>query len=246
MRPLSALEILQVWEIGHPQHPLDRALTMLSFALPEMTGNELVHLSIGQRDALLLTLREMTLGSSLESFAECPQCQESLEFTLNVADLKAIAPNPLPSAPVYLLTIEDFELHFRLPDSQDLAAIVSCEDLLTASQLLTQRCIQQVSQNGDAIDFSQLSTNMLNQLANRIAECDPQAEILLDLICPACQHSWQILLDIVTFFWTELSAQAKRLLREVHTLARCYGWREADILSMSAMRRQFYLELVSS
>jgi hypothetical protein len=33
-------------------------------------------------------------------------------------------------------------------------------------------------------------------------------------------------------------------MREVHRLARVYGWREADILSMSASRRQFYLEMV--
>jgi hypothetical protein len=33
-------------------------------------------------------------------------------------------------------------------------------------------------------------------------------------------------------------------LREVHTLAWAYGWREADILAMSPARRQFYIELV--
>jgi T4 bacteriophage base plate protein len=241
MHSLSALEIVQVWEIGHSQHPLDRALTLLSFAMPELTGNDLVRLSIGQRDALLLNLRERTLGPTLESFAECPQCQEPLEFTLNAADLKAIAPVTSPPDSTYLLAVEDVELHFRLPNSQDLAMVVGCEDLSIAATLLMQRCIQQARHKGQAIEFHQLSAQVLNQLASRIVECDPQAEMLLDLTCPACQHSWQLLFDIVTFFWTELSVQAKRLLREVHTLARCYGWREADILAMSAMRRQFYL-----
>jgi hypothetical protein len=78
-----------------------------------------------------------------------------------------------------------------------------------------------------------------------MAACDPQAEVLLDLNCPACGHGWQALFDVVAFFWAELAAQAKRLLREVHTLARAYGWREADILGMSARRRQFYLEMVT-
>ena len=35
-----------------------------------------------------------------------------------------------------------------------------------------------------------------------------------------------------------------RLLRQVHTLAMAYGWREIDILSMSALRRQVYLEML--
>jgi hypothetical protein len=30
----------------------------------------------------------------------------------------------------------------------------------------------------------------------------------------------------------------------VHTLAQAYGWREVDILSMNAWRRQAYLEML--
>jgi len=52
-------------------------------------------------------------------------------------------------------------------------------------------------------------------------------------------------LDIVAFFWEEISAKANRLLEEVHTLALAYGWNEMDILSMSVRRRQFYFEMVT-
>ena len=82
-------------------------------------------------------------------------------------------------------------------------------------------------------------------LSQHLTEADPQAEILLDLQCPVCQHSWQSLFDIVAFFWSELQVQAQRLLQEVHVLARAYGWRESDILSLSSTRRQFYLKLIS-
>jgi hypothetical protein len=77
-----------------------------------------------------------------------------------------------------------------------------------------------------------------------MAERDPQAELLLDLTCPACAHRWEAPFDIVPFFWTEIATEAKRLLREVHTLARSYGWREADVLAMSATRRRSYLEVL--
>ena len=73
----------------------------------------------------------------------------------------------------------------------------------------------------------------------------PWAEIELNLQCPACRHCWSSLLDIVSFFWSEVSNQVKRLLAEVHLLARAYGWREADILSMSAARRKAYLDMVT-
>jgi hypothetical protein len=56
----------------------------------------------------------------------------------------------------------------------------------------------------------------------------------------------QTLFDIGRYLWEELRAQAVRLLHEVHTLARFYGWREADILALSAARRHAYLELAAS
>ena len=51
-------------------------------------------------------------------------------------------------------------------------------------------------------------------------------------------------MDIGEFFWRELTVQAKRLLREVHLLARGYGWREADVLALHPRRRQAYLDLL--
>ena len=50
--------------------------------------------------------------------------------------------------------------------------------------------------------------------------------------------------DIVSFFWAEIDAWARRVLREVNVLARAYGWRESDILALSPVRRQIYLSMV--
>jgi hypothetical protein len=44
--------------------------------------------------------------------------------------------------------------------------------------------------------------------------------------------------------WAEIEVRAKRLLLEVHLLATAYGWSEAEILSLNAQRREFYLEMV--
>jgi hypothetical protein len=35
------------------------------------------------------------------------------------------------------------------------------------------------------------------------------------------------------------------MLVEVHKLASAYGWREADILAMSATRRSMYLNIIN-
>lgn len=242
MRPLSAHDLLRVWELGEDQHPLDRALTILATACPELTWDELATLSIGQRDARLLALREHTYGPKLEGFVECPTCGASLEFDVMAADLRA---TETAAEQDLTLASDGFGLRFRLPDSRDLAAVLGCRDLTEAHDLLMQRCVLEVRREGAPVADSELPADIAAEVSRSMSEHDPQAEVLIDLRCPTCHHRWQALFDIVTFFWTELSAQAKRLLREVHALARAYGWREADILGMSARRRQFYLELAT-
>jgi hypothetical protein len=244
MRPLSAHDFLVIWEVGEGQSPPDKALRLLAAACPELTWEDLAALTIGRRDRWLLTLRELTSGPNLESLVECPRCAEELEFAVTVADLRA-EPSPDAHDATWEFTLEDLSLRFRLPNSWDLGAVASCQDLAAARSLLVQRCVLEARRDGSSIPASELPAEVISGLAHRMAEFDPQAEVLLDLRCPACDHRWQELFDIVAFFWFELVAQAERLLNEVHTLARAYGWREVDILRMSDRRRQFYLEMVT-
>jgi hypothetical protein len=76
-----------------------------------------------------------------------------------------------------------------------------------------------------------------------MARQDPQAEIRINLSCPQCDQQWSDYFDIGSFFWTEITVMAKRLLADVDALARRYGWREADILAMTPWRRHTYLQL---
>jgi hypothetical protein len=243
MRSLTANDILYIWEIGQNQHSIDRALTMLAVAMPDRTTDELARLSIGRRDSWLLMLRELTVGAQLASVVPCPQCGEQLELDLNVRDLRFTDPT-VAFEPESTVNLAEFTIQIHLPNSYDLAAVVGCLDVETAYRQLLQRCIVQIDRLGQSIGAEELPLTILQQVSEQIAEIDPQAEIILTPICPACKHTWQVLFDIVTFLWTELSDRARRLMQEVYLLARSYGWREADILAMSPLRRQFYLNLV--
>lgn len=250
MHGLSAHELLYIWEVGWPQHPVDRALTILAVAFPEASREELVNLSIGQRDTCLLAVRERTFGSQLVSFAECTVCQERLEFTLDVADISDTSGmgatcDSFTVDQEHELTTGGYELHFRVPNSLDLAQIVRGRDAGSARNLLIQQCVVRSTQGGVEVAAIDLPETVITVLEEHMAQCDPQADVRLSLCCPACGSCWSVMFDIVTFFWTEICAQAKRLLREVHTLASAYGWCEDDILSMSTARRQFYLEMVT-
>jgi hypothetical protein len=153
--------------------------------------------------------------------------------------------NRAPTNQLHEVTIEGYKVRFRLPNSVDLAQIACCRDIVAARNLLVQRCVLQASLDGVEVGVTALPEAITAALAECMSGYDPQAEVELNLTCPVCGQSWSVMFDIVSFFWTEICAQAKRLLREVHTLARVYGWREADILFLSTARRQFYLEMVT-
>jgi hypothetical protein len=93
---------------------------------------------------------------------------------------------------------------------------------------------------------SELPSNVLDALIDHMSQVASLADLTVSVNCPACGHTWEILFDIVSFFWAEISAWAARLVREVHILAMAYGWREADILTMSSFRRRQYLELIGA
>jgi len=245
MRGLSAQELLYTWEVALRAHSVERAITILEMALPEVPRDELLALSVGQRDARLLSIREATFGSRLDGFAECPACQERLEFAFNISDIRVLLENRTSAKQVQEVSIEGYSLRYRLPDSSDLAQIVCFQDVMVARDLLLQRCVLQARQENVEVEVAALPESVIAILGRHMLESDPQAEVPIDLSCPVCTHNWLVIFDIVPFFWSEICAQAKRLMREVHMLARAYGWNEADILAMSATRRQFYLEMVT-
>jgi hypothetical protein len=249
MPALSSETLLRVWEIAQNQHPIDQALTILAAGYPGMSRDELALLSIGQRDARLLSLYEQTFGPHLIGAADCPNCHEWLEFELAISAIR-LAAEAGPAEPGYQMESEGYELRFRLPNSFDLAAIIhqsrTAPSVATGRALLAQRCVERVVHRGQAVAVADLPAPVIAALAGQMAKLDPQAELVLQLSCPACSHAWSALLDIVVFLWDKISAQARRLLREVHTLARAYSWSEADILAMSAGRRQFYIDMVTA
>ncbi len=71
-----------------------------------------------------------------------------------------------------------------------------------------------------------------------------RSDFVADISCPACGEAWQQVIDITEVLRADVNAAADRLLDEVAGLARVYGWSEAEILQMSAARRQAYLSRV--
>lgn len=243
MRRLSASLIISTWERGADLDPVGRTLLLLSLACPERQPSELALLSICERNTLLFDLRRKMFAGAPDGFAQCPNCSMAVEFQIPHDDL----PHNENTQPKDALqfTQDGFSLRFRLPNTQDLAVAGASLDADRARRSVAHRCVLDASRNGASILAEDLPEPVISGLSKRLEEAAASTELLIDLSCPGCGHNWQVDFEIASYLWTEISALAKRILREVHILARAYGWPEADILAMPAVRRQFYLDMVA-
>lgn len=242
MRPLSAVELLDIWERGFSRSTAQQALLLLAIACPELSRDDLARLSIGDRDRRLLRLREWTFGPALVGLAECPDCGERLTLNFHATDIQATPETGLDET--LTLSGADYDVRFRLPNSLDLDAIAGSTGADTGRRLLLSRCILTARCGDKDVDVSDLPTELVDKIAARMGQADPQGDVQLALACPACDYQWQAAFDIASFFWSEIQAWAHRTLRQVHVLASAYGWSEADTLTVSPWRRQFYLDMV--
>jgi hypothetical protein len=242
MRALRSSEILEVWEAGRERSPLDRALLFLAAARPDRTLEELERLSIARRDAELLELRERTFGPRLAVFAACERCGARADLECSTRELRA---DGAPSADEFRFEADGWSVRYRIPTSLDLAEALALGDPEAASRTLFGACVLEVSRGDGPRKPDSLPPELKGRIEEAMAESGQAAETVFRFLCPACGSPGRVVLDVASVFWEELSAQARRLLLEVHVLASAYGWSEAEILSLSPVRRQAYLESVS-
>lgn len=235
MRPLSAADLLGAWEQGAGLLPVEQALLLLSTA--DATPQPVRDWPVGQRDAALMTLRGWLFGDQIVSVSACPDCGERVELSFALADIRTPPPETSPE-PVH---IDGYTVTYRPVTSADIIAAGSAD---SARLTIIRRCIVQAMHDNLPVTVAELPEHVLDCVGEGLSQADPQADIQLAITCPNCGANWSAVFDIVAYFWAEIDAWAQRTLREVHQLARAYGWRESDILALSAARRRQYIQLI--
>jgi HD-GYP domain-containing protein (c-di-GMP phosphodiesterase class II) len=152
---------------------------------------------------------------------------------------------PPPSIVEHVIEMDAYSVTFRLPDSADLARVVEMGSIETARLRLLEGCVVEARREGTALRFEEMPAQLVNALAQRMGELDPLADISFKLQCDACHREIEASFDILHFAWAELKAHAERVQREIHLLAKTYGWSEQRILEMSAARRHRYCQMAS-
>ncbi len=239
MRPLSASELLAVWEENGRRPPLRQGLALLAAACPDERSEALAQAPIGRYNERLLTLHLWHFGPALTAVTNCPGCGELVEVTLDVAGLCAQAAEG--SGGNWLEIAHDGATRrFRLPSPDDLVAAGEATTTGEAGQIIVRRCVETPGEPPGEL----LSQAIVAAIAAAMEQADPLGVIELAGVCPHCDRPWSAFLDVASFVWREVETWAQRMLQEVHLLAQAYGWGEAEILAMSPRRRQTYLRMM--
>ena len=214
-----------------------------------VTRDKIKSLTVGDREALLLHLRRLSFGDRLQCMLVCPapECGEQLDVEFRSSDLLvAVAETPQLQHEFELREEAGCPVRFRLHTGgdQEAAARVAVSDEMAAANLLLQACIQPAS-SLESPPPAELTGSLGEQIAERMKELDPQAEITLHVSCSICGHTFSVLFDAAGYLFKELKADLGTLYREVHMLAYHYHWSLAEILGLGSRARRRFLGMIS-
>ena len=233
--------MLDIWDAQAGLDHTGRALLLARVGLGQRCDDPSA-LPIGERDRLLLDLRERLFGPRVEVLEQCPGCGVRLEIAF---DIDAVRVTPLDRVDSFVtLEAGGYEISARLPTSCDLLELRGCRDVAEAHDRLLANCLVAASRDGAPVGPRDLPEAAQLALSRALGAADPQAEIELELDCSACGHGWRTHFDIVEYLTAEIEQFGRRTLRDVDLLAGAYGWSEGEILALPPRRRSYYLEQV--
>jgi hypothetical protein len=220
-------EVLDLWERGVGLDRWRRDDALLADHAPR---------GLGARNAALLALRNSLFDRVWPLKSSCPACETDCAFEVDSVVLAECL--RLPGEPSMSFEWDGRSLTARAPTIDDLTAISRATDPAGAARALLARCI------GGDLDLAAVDDAAIDELGQRLERLDPGALVSFQLDCPACRHEWPAVLDVGEALWLELQRSAERTLADVDTLARAYGWTEAEVMELSPTRRAAYLQLV--
>lgn len=240
LRALDGHALLALWEGALAQPESRRGDAVLQLACAE----EAPACTLGQRNLRLAALHAHLFGRGLDLLSHCPGCGTVAQFSGDCAALLDDAGAAPDEAP-HRIEADGFTLAFRLPAGADVQAAAEMGGGEVFARHLLERCVLDCTRQGEPCEPHDLPLAVLDRLSQRMEALDPAARVSFALACPHCASRWDAQLDLGGLLWQKLQAAAERLLLDVDTLARHYGWSEAEVIAMSPTRRAAYVQMAA-
>lgn len=222
--------LLEIWERGAAEHPLDRALTLIDLDQSTRPRSELATLPLAERDRRLFAVAKELLGPRIVVVCTCPFCDEETELSFTAEQIQ----DATDRETVCSIEFDGEQVFYRAPTSRDLAAALSSPGPNGARYALLAALIER-----DRPDH-----RLLDRLDAELSKRAGLEMLTLAHSCAKCGAASESPFDILDYLWRHVAARALRALWEVHFLARAYGWTSDEILSLSPTRRAAHIDMV--
>jgi hypothetical protein len=217
-------------------------------ALTSVGSDDIRQLTVGDREALLLHLYRLAFGEAVPCVIDCPvtDCGERLETELHVADLLVEATVPACAQWVQKqVTADGASIGVRVRAAsgadQERAVGIAKQGIDPAIIDVLDHCVE-FGSISDKVEWSKATPALLESLSDALEALDPQAQLELSMICPACATHFVVVFDTPSYLFTRLAGSVHRLHQDIHLLALHYHWTERDIISMTTRSRGRYVE----
>lgn len=210
----------------------------------EPSRGQLLQLTAGDRERLVLAVCARLLGPEADLVVSCPACRDLCEVPIRFADIIAVRPST--SDDRCLLTAGDGNWTARIcpPTGHGLEAV--SRGGAGAERQLLETCLRELHDPaGRGVARESLPEECEAQLADAVAALDPLAECRIGVDCPHCAARFDTLLDGFTLLRTALG-DANSLYGDIYRMARAYHWSEADILALPLRRRRHYMAIAAA
>jgi hypothetical protein len=216
---------------------------------------------VGDRQYLLLKLRQVTFGDDVQGTVNCPwsDCGQEVDIDFSIKDIPVkelenrTLYHSLHLSPKAAFKDEQGKKHrkiiARLPNGGDqevLSSLLAENEALALTRLL-ERCIHEIGPFKEPAPelIHNLSSRARLEIESQLEKIAPHVELTMDANCPECGRKFTLPFNIQDFFFGELQVSHDLLFREVHYLAYHYHWSESEILQMPRDKRRKYIEILA-
>jgi hypothetical protein len=196
--------------------------------------SDALDLPLGVAAAAAAALYAATFSGAVQTVLACSTCGALLDLTVPLA--AAAEPPDRDSATVH---VASRTVVVRAPTTRDLLVAAAAADPCAA---LLGCCVSE--SDGSAVDAADLPADLRGAVDAVAEELSGPASLLVSATCPECADTVRGSVDVVGLLWERIHLAAPSVLVEVAELAAAFGWREPDVLALSPLRRQAYLDLV--
>jgi len=233
---------LAVAEAAETHAARPQRVTAIIAALCEAVGGEpcdaalVRRLSVGTRKWLLQHVARRFAADARWFEARCPSCSKPFDLE---CDLEHAPRKPAGSGfPVIEIVTSLGPRLFEAPNGghEEHITDIRPDD---PRRTLAGLCGLAAEAEEEADRFTEHELVLIDEALETIS---PAVADGVDAACPECGREAHFTIDPLDFAFPPAGA----LLRDVHILARAFGWSERDILSLPATRRRAYVALVAT